>query len=272
MVVKKMADKKIKAVLTIGMILVLLLIFNPAHAFEEGGEGCGAECVQCHKIDQKEAADILKGFVDKVLSVEEGSVKGVWEVEVEARGNKFSIYLHYSKKYFFAGNIIDIENKKVINKIAQPVQRAKVEVEKIPLEDAIVIGSPSAENRVIVFDDPDCPYCRKLHTEIKKVVSERKDIAFYIKLFPLTKLHPDAYNKSKAIVCKKSSKLLDDAFSGKEIPLPECETTQIDENIRLAERLGIKSTPTLILKDGTVIPGYMEADKLIAVIDSVKMK
>jgi len=35
---------------------------------------------------------------------------------------------------------------------------------------------------------------------MKKVVSERKDIAFYIILYPLP-MHKEAYGKSKAIIC-----------------------------------------------------------------------
>lgn len=251
------------------VIGVVLSFYSIGHPFDIKGEGCGTECAQCHKIKKDEASEILKGFVEKVISVEEGPVKGMWMVEVEAKGKRFPIYLHYSKKYFFAGNIIDIKNRKLVGGETKPVEKVKVDVDKIPLDDAIVMGNSLARKRVIVFDDPDCPFCRKLHEEIKKVISQRDDIAFYIKLFPLVKLHPDAYRKSKSIVCEKSFKLLDDAFSGKEIPAPGCETTKIDDNIKLGESLGITGTPTIIFQNGTVISGYITADKLIAIIDGV---
>ena len=83
---------------------------------------------------------------------------------------------------------------------------------------------------------------------MKTITEERKDIAFYIIMFPL-KIHPEAYKKAKAIVCEKSLILLEDAFNKKPIPEPKCETTSIDENIKLAEKLGISSAPTLILPD-----------------------
>ena len=69
---------------------------------------------------------------------------------------------------------------------------------------------------------------------MKKTIEERKDIAFYIKLYPL-KIHPEAYEKSKAIVCEKSLALLEAAHEKKPLPKPSCETTVIDENIKLAE-------------------------------------
>jgi thiol:disulfide interchange protein DsbC len=54
---------------------------------------------------------------------------------------------------------------------------------------------------------------------MKKVVADRKDIAFYIKLFPL-KSNLEAYEKSKAILCEKSLSLLEDAFAKKPLPKP----------------------------------------------------
>ncbi len=88
---------------------------------------------------------------------------------------------------------------------------------------------------------------------------------FYIKLFPL-KIHPAAYEQSKAIVCENSLALLEDAFEKKTLPKPKCETSVINENIKLAEKLGIWSVPVLILPDGRVIEGYRDFKTLINLI------
>lgn len=100
---------------------------------------------------------------------------------------------------------------------------------------------------------------------MKQVTNERKDIVFYIKLFPL-KNHPEAYQKSKSIVCEKSIALLEDAFEKKPIPKPKCETSAVDENIKLTEKLGITSVPSVILPDGRIFPGYKDARSLIQLI------
>ena len=94
------------------------------------------------------------------------------------------------------------------------------------------------------------------------MIAERKDIAFYIKMLALN-IHPQAYEKAKAIVCEKSLTLLEDAFERKELPKPKCETQVIDENIKLAEKLGIRGTPALIFPDGRVIPGAADAKSII---------
>lgn len=269
----KRANSQLKVI--ISFFVIMLSLTSASYAFDKMGEGCSTDCSQCHKIDLAETANILKDFTQfKVISVGDAPIKGVWEVQVEAQGKKLPLYLHYSKKHFFTGNIIDIANKKVVTNTPAPetAPKEKIDFSKIPLDDAIIIGKPSAPNKVIVFDDPDCPFCRKLHPELKEVVSKRDDIVFYIKLFPLVSLHPKSYEKAKAIVCSKSFKVLDDAFSGKDIPPPSCETKQIDKNIELASKLGISGTPTLILKNGEIVPGYAKADALMNMIDGAKQE
>jgi len=101
---------------------------------------------------------------------------------------------------------------------------------------------------------------------MKKIIEERKDIVFYIKMYPIAQLHPEAPQKAKAIVCEKSMALLEDAFDKKPLPQPKCETTVVDENISLAKKLGITGTPVLILPDGRMLLGYKDAKTLLSII------
>jgi thiol:disulfide interchange protein DsbC len=101
---------------------------------------------------------------------------------------------------------------------------------------------------------------------MKKVLEKRKDIAFYILLYPLP-MHKDAARIAKAIQCKKSLALLEEAFEKKKIPDPTCETSAIDDNIKLGQKLGINGTPALIFPDGSNVPGAMAADDIIKKID-----
>jgi len=100
---------------------------------------------------------------------------------------------------------------------------------------------------------------------MKKIIDERKDIAFYMKMYPLAS-HPEAYEKSKSILCEKSLGLLEDAFEKKPIPKPKCETSAVDESIKIAQKLGMNSVPTLILPDGRMVSGYKDAKTLTQLI------
>ena len=101
---------------------------------------------------------------------------------------------------------------------------------------------------------------------MKKVVADRKDVVFYIKMSPLN-MHPGAYEKSKTIVCEKSIKLLEDAYEKKPLPAPKCKSSAVDENIKLTQKLGITGAPALVLPDGRVLTGYRDVNELKALID-----
>ena len=107
---------------------------------------------------------------------------------------------------------------------------------------------------------------------MKEVVTKNPDIAFFIKLYPLPS-HPNAKAKAEAILCAKlqgsnsaAEIMLAASLAGKSLPAPECENDQVEKNIVLAEELYISSTPTLIMPDGRVMPGFKEADKIVAAL------
>ncbi len=254
-------------VLTSGLLPVSWIHSGPSHA--EAFSGCETDCLKCHRMSKKEALEILKKMDPKVeiLDVKMAPAKGLWEVDFKLKGKKGITYIDFSKQYIIAGEIIRIATRQSLTR-KRYIELTKVDFSSIPLEGSLILGSKDAKKKVIVFDDPDCPYCAKLHEQLKDVVEKRKDIAFYIKLFPL-KIHKDAYRKAKAIQCRNSIEMLEQAFQKKPIPDPDCKTDVIEENIRLAERLGITGTPTIIFPDGRVISGALRAEDIINYIDRV---
>jgi len=246
------------------IFIVAMIALMPSLAVSfEGPPGCGKDCSTCHTLTDDEAAKILK--VDSA-KVSESSAKGLWQVDGIQNNKPFRVYIDYSKK-----NLLLINRIIPVDSIGKPPKSRVLDVKKIPLTGTILMGSPEAKSKIIVFDDPDCPYCRKLHKEIKKVIAERKDIAFYIKLYPLP-MHPEAYNKSRSILCKNSLEYLDLAFEGKAVPEVKCDTQAVDQNIALAKELDINGTPGIILPDGRLIPGYIKAEQLLELIDSKEEK
>ena len=150
----------------------------------------------------------------------------------------------------------------------QSAPARKVDSKLIPLDDAILLGRIDAKTKVIVFTDPECPYCRRLHVEMQEVVKADPNIAFLIKLMPL-KMHPNAYGLSKTILCSANPlSVLDAVFSGAPVAPSACPTTKVDESLATAQQLGITSTPTLVLPDGTILPGFKKAADLLKVLGS----
>ncbi|MBI5102664.1 MAG: DsbC family protein [Nitrospirae bacterium] len=244
---------------------LLTMIFHASYS--EGFSSRGQDCSKCHTLRKEEAADLLKELVPniKVRDVRVSPIKAVWEIELESDGKKGLIYVDFSKKYAVTGSVLDIKEKKNLTQ-DRFAEVNKVDASKVPVKDAIVMGSKTAKNKIIVFTDPDCPFCVKLHHEMKKVVEERKDIAFLIKMFPLP-IHKEAFEKSKAIACEKSLSMLEDAFDKKPVPKPKCKTRSIDENIELAKKYGITGTPAMIPPSGKIVSGFREAAAIKELID-----
>lgn len=254
------------------ILLPLLFSVLPATgALAMGGSqaGCGAgSCSDCHNLTVAEAKTLLKGGVDAVHSVDFAEMPGVWAVDVEKDKKRFPVYIDFSKSYVVAGNIIRLQDGKAIAGSRQPPPKpARIDVNRIPLGDALLLGRADAKTKVVVFTDPQCPWCKKLHAEIDEVVKQDPDIAFLIKLFPL-RIHPEAYTISKSIICLNSLDMLEASLAGKPVPPPLCDTPVVDQTLALARELGINSTPTLILPDGSVIPGSRKADELLRLLGS----
>ncbi len=257
----------IKILLSAAILLMTTLSsFAAEKATALQGLGCMGKCTDCHNLSKDEAKKLLKGdqFNITIDDVRPAKIKGLWEVRLTQFNNKkILLYIDFSKKHLVEGQIRFTQ----LDKIGEQEPLRKVDVKAIPLSDAVVMGDPNAPKKIIVFDDPDCPYCKMLHQDIKKSLLKRADVAYYIKMFPLP-IHPQAYAKAKAIVCSKSAQMLDDAFEGKPLSEPACETSAVDENIKLARELEISGTPGIILPDGKVIPGYVPIDDILILMDN----
>jgi thiol:disulfide interchange protein DsbC len=241
-----------------------LFLSAPAGAFRKE-TGSPGDCAACHKLSKEEAGKVLAKIVDNVVGVAPGPFPGVWEVDIAQNGKTFPLYLDYSLKYLFNGQFIRLSD--MANLTGSRYQDLnRVDVASIPVQDAIRIGSPSAKKTVIVLSDPTCAYCVKLHGEIRKAAGSDPDVAFLVMPYPRNPKDMATYRKCQAVVCSKSGKLLDDAYAGKALPEPACKTGAVDETIRLAERLKIEGTPTMILPDGRLVSGYMEADALLGLL------
>jgi thiol:disulfide interchange protein DsbC len=243
-----------------------LLISAPAtsDAFTAGGCGAGAG-THGHSLKPEEAARILEVRQEQILSIGMSPVKGLWEAAVEKDGQKWPVYIDFSKEYIVAGQIFQANSRENLT-TNRMMALNRVDVSQIPLDGAIIVGKKEAKQRIIVFDDPDCPHCSKLHETSKGIVAKTPDIVFYVKPFPRS---GDAatYEKALSIVCLGTAQALEDAFAGKPLPKGECGSQAVKETAQTAERLKIRSTPTMVFPDGRVVPGALDAGMILKLLD-----
>jgi protein-disulfide isomerase len=80
---------------------------------------------------------------------------------------------------------------------AQPVIKDFRGVEK----DDHVMGNPKAKLTIVEFSDFECPFCSRIHPTLERLVSERDDIKWVYRHFPLTQIHSQALSSAIASEC-----------------------------------------------------------------------
>jgi thiol:disulfide interchange protein DsbC len=112
---------------------------------------------------------------------------------------------------------------------------------------------------------------------MKKIVKERSDVAFYLKMFPLVQIHKDAYDQAKAVICAKKKdgdeaalKVLEEAYAHKPVDKATCETDAVDKSIQLGQSFGLRGTPAMIFSDGSMVKGAVGQDTIEKKLDTMK--
>jgi len=67
--------------------------------------------------------------------------------------------------------------------------------------DAPIAGKENAEKTIFLFSDYSCPYCRRVHAELSRVLSERDDVRVVLKNFSIHGVLSDA--PAKAVIAAK---------------------------------------------------------------------
>jgi len=180
---------------------------------------------------------------------------GLYEVMFDDR----IVYTDAKAKYVLSGAVYDTDSKTNLTEERQR-QQNRVNVAALPLDLAIKKVKGNGARKLVVFSDPDCPFCARLEKTLKGV----DNTTVYTFLFPIDQLHPDAARKAKMIWCAPDRQNAWDVhFDSGTLPdnAGECENP-VARTQALGASLKINATPTLIFADGTMVPGALPADRL----------
>lgn len=190
-----------------------------------------------------------------IVRVSKTPIAGVYEFVMGREGQKKAIgYSDRTGRYLIFGQMMDMD--KQINMAERTlVKENAVKWDSLPLDAAIVHKKGTGKRVFAVFDDPDCPFCRKLNAEIRKL----NDITVYHLPYPIESLHPDAYAKAEAAWCSDDPVAAwETVTTGGEIKLTKCDAP-IRKVIEFAEKIQVTGTPTLIRSDGAMLKGFRDA-------------
>ncbi|MCF7521538.1 DsbC family protein [Neisseria sp. ZJ106] len=197
------------------------------------------------KLEKTYAAQNLK-----VVSISETPLAGIYEVVVSG---KQIIYTDAKGDYMLVGDLIDINSRESLTD-KRSADLNKIDFSSLPLDKAIKEVRGNGKLQVVVFSDPDCPFCKRLEHEFEKMT----DITIYNFMMPITSLHADAARKAEIIWCQPDrtaawTKWMRQGVFPKNTQAcdnPVAETTS------LGEQLGFNGTPTLIFPNGRTQSGY----------------
>lgn len=251
------------------LVPMLFLMLPVAVCFSMDRVNPKRECSHCHRLSMSEATRLLAPLNVKVTSVQHSPLKGLFEVSAERDGKTGLIFVDYAKSYVMQGVMVRADDlakgNSFKNSADDPASRDRVS--RLLRANSILLGNAAARTQIVVFSDPDCPFCRRLHAELLKLAGEM-DVAVYVKLFPAP-AHSEAYGKSRVLLGKNSLDLLNRAFAGEKIPEPTDADGRepVEETIALANSLGIKGTPAMLFPNGKVEVGYRDVAALKKLIE-----
>lgn len=192
----------------------------------------------------------------KIDQVTPSAVQGLYEVTM----GQNIVYTNDEARFFLFGHMFDMKERRDLT--AEKKESlglkagGKISTDTLPLSDAITYPSAKGGKRLFVFADPNCGYCKEQESELMKL----KDVTVHLFMIPI--LSEDSREISVNVWCATSPQQAwrDWMLKGKRPKASEkCKSDVIDRNLALAQRLGIRATPTLLLEDGTIMPGGKSA-------------
>ena len=232
--------------------------------------GFAAQVFAQNFVGPQDLADKLKRSVElpsqgqlEIVAIKETPLPQIFEVELNTGE---LLYSDISGDYLFAGDLYQTTNSGLMNLSSKTRQMRTAErIGAIP-EDQMIVYSPEDETRatLTVFTDVDCTYCRALHKDVEALVAMGIEVRYLA--YPRGGEAAGSYEKMISVWCSQDRhKSLTQAKNGQNLPARDCETPVL-EHYELGNQIGISGTPALIFPDGRLIPGYMDVDRLVAML------
>lgn len=197
----------------------------------------------------------LQGRMDvsQIKGVAMTPLSGLYEVNI---GSEI-IYTDANARYIIQGHLLDLDKGANLTEM-RLAELNRVNFSDFPLGQTIVSKRGAGKRQLVIFADPNCGYCKRLEKDLQSV----GDLTVYTFLLPI--LSADSNNKSRQIWCSADrNKVWQNWVLQNTQPTGngQCKTP-IESNLALAQKLGVKATPTLFFTDGSRVPGALPGDAI----------
>ncbi len=195
------------------------------------------------------------------VAISETPVDGLLEVRIGSD----VIYLTSDGQHLLQGRLVDLDTRVDLTEVAKTQIRID-RLAELDSETFIQFGPDDAEHQILVFTDPDCGYCRRLHEQMDDYIEAGIQVNYLG--FPRAGENSETYKKLVSVWCAADSHAaMDIAKSGGRVPEAECENPIMD-HYQFGQSIGINGTPAILTYSGVFIPGYVPPDQLKARLDN----
>lgn len=187
---------------------------------------------------------------------------GLYEIQI---GMNFG-YVTADGRYLIAGDMTDLQTRKELTEDRRRQARIAL-VEKLDQSGYIEFAPEAqpAKYTVTVFTDVDCGYCRMLHRQIADY--NARGIAVRYLFFPRAGADTPSFYKAEEVWCSADRKAaLTQAKSGADLKGDKSCDNPVMAQLQAAAALGLRGTPSILLPNGELVPGYRPPDDLLAVL------
>lgn len=177
------------------------------------------------------------------------------------------VYVSGDGRYMMQGDMVDLDTRKNLTETTRNGARRDA-MDGLSEDEMVVYEPKDVKHTITVFTDVDCGYCQKLHQEM----SELNDLGIKVRYlaFPRAGLKSESYKKIVSVWCADNPlQAMTDVKAGRAVPNKDCENP-VAEHYALGQTIGISGTPTIVLQDGEVLPGYVPAKRLAKGLDQRK--
>ncbi|ABI59929.1 DsbC family protein [Nitrosomonas eutropha] len=218
---------------------------------------------QANEADLKEA--IQAHFPgSKIESLTQTPYLGLYEAVID--GEIF--YTDEKAEYFFMGHIVDAKKRASLTseRMQQIRDSRRIAIDTLPLEHALKMVKGNGKRTLIVYSDPNCPYCKRLEKELVNVT----DITIYTLLYPVLN---GSMTTAEAIWCSEDRvKAWDDFMLKSVVPTGKNCDAPLQILLESGRQNRVTGTPTLIFADGSVVPGFIPQSEIEKRLDQATSK
>lgn len=211
----------------------------------------------CSAMSMADVATVSKNIKKqhpqlKLDNIQATEMKGIYSASMDGQ----VVYLNDDAQHILAGSMIRLKDQHNLTKDLL-IQQNSVDWKKLPLQDAIKSVRGTGKRQIAIFSDPNCPYCKQLEAELKKL----DNITIYTFILPLK---AQSVAPSKQVYCEKNPALAWENLITK-AQLPTSQTScanPVERNMALAQRLGVNGTPAIIFSNGFKVMGAYPAAQI----------